>query len=254
MNGYKVEKLGHVCDFIGGSQPPKSTFVYDLSEVDESKYVRLIQIRDYKSDKHIVYIPRSSTRKFCSKDDVMIGRYGPPVFQILKGLEGAYNVALMKAVPKTKELDQDYLFNFLASPDVQDYIIKLSERAAGQTGVNKEALHDFPIFMPPLEEQKRIVAILDQAFAYIDQARAKTEQNLKNARELFESYLQQVFSQRGEGWVDKTLKDVSLDFGRGKSKHRPRNDESLYGGAYPFIDSVKNHALWAWSEFNGFAS
>ena len=91
--------------------------------------------------------------------------------------------------------------------------------------------------LPPIPEQKRIVAILDQAFADIEQARAKTEQNLKNARELFESYLQQIFSQRGEGWVEKGLKDVSLEFGRGKSKHRPRNDESLYGGDYPFIQT-----------------
>jgi len=167
MKACRIERLGEVCDFIGGSQPPKSTFVYDLSGLDETEYVRLIQIRDYKSDKHVVYIPKSSTKKFCSKDDIMIGRYGPPVFQILKGLEGAYNVALMKAVPKTNEIDSDYLFRFLASPEVQGYIIKLSERAAGQTGVNKQALHDYPILVPPIPEQKRIVAILDQAFADI---------------------------------------------------------------------------------------
>ncbi|GAB2912807.1 restriction endonuclease subunit S [Rheinheimera gaetbuli] len=58
-----------------------------------------------------------------------------------------------------------------------------------------------------VSEQKRIVAILDQAFADIDQARATAETNLKNARELFESYLQQVFSQRGEGWIDTTIGD-----------------------------------------------
>jgi len=85
--------------------------------------------------------------------------------------------------------------------------------------------------------QKRIIDILDKAFADIEQAQAKTEQNLKNARELFESYLQQVFSQRGEGWVELGLKDVSLEFGRGKSKHRPRNDDSLYNGDYPFIQT-----------------
>jgi type I restriction enzyme S subunit len=208
MSGFRIEKLGEMCNFIGGSQPPKSSFVYDLSSVVETDYVRLIQIRDYKSDKHIVYIPKSSTKKFCTKDDVMIGRYGPPVFQILKGLEGAYNVALMKAVPKTKELDKDYLFRFLDSPEVQNYIIKLSERAAGQTGVNKQALHDYPIWVPAIPEQKRIVAILDQAFADIEQARAKTEQNLKNARELFESYLQQIFSQRGDGWIECPLGSI----------------------------------------------
>lgn len=60
-------------------------------------------------------------------------------------------------------------------------------------------------FPESLDEQKRIVALLDTVFADLEQTRAKTEQNLKNARELFDSYLQQVFSQKGEGWVEKTL-------------------------------------------------
>lgn len=66
-------------------------------------------------------------------------------------------------------------------------------------------LKEITVPVPPREEQKRIVAILDEAFADIEQVRAKTEQNLKNARELFESYLQQVFSQRGEGWKETVL-------------------------------------------------
>jgi type I restriction enzyme S subunit len=205
MDKSNFQKLGDVCNFIGGSQPAKSNFVYDLTGLDKSEYARLIQIRDYKSDKHIVYILKSSTKKFCTKNDVMIGRYGPPVFQILRGLEGAYNVALMKAIPKLETLNNDYLFYFLMSPGIQSYIIKLSERAAGQTGVNKPALHDFPILVPSIKEQKRIVALLDTVFADLEQTRAKTEQNLKNARELFDSYLQQVFSQKGEDWVEKTL-------------------------------------------------
>ncbi|MDZ7781904.1 MAG: restriction endonuclease subunit S [Halioglobus sp.] len=62
--------------------------------------------------------------------------------------------------------------------------------------------------LPPLTEQKRIVAILDEAFAGIDAAIANTEKNLANARELFESYLNSVFSQRG-GWVETLSKIVS---------------------------------------------
>ena len=77
--------------------------------------------------------------------------------------------------------------------------------AASVTGIEFTAkeykLIDVPF--PPIPEQQRIVAILDQAFADIEKARANAEQNLKNARELFDSYLQQVFSQRGEGWVEK---------------------------------------------------
>ncbi|MEZ5448070.1 MAG: hypothetical protein R3E89_03270 [Thiolinea sp.] len=53
---------------------------------------------------------------------------------------------------------------------------------------------------------------------------------------MFDSYLNEVFTRKGEGWR-KTLKEVSVDFGRGKSKHRPRNDPKLYGGTYPFVQT-----------------
>ena len=111
-SGWKLYKLSKVADFVGGSQPPKSTFF--KKELDG--YVRLIQIRDYKSDNFKVYIPTNVTKKFCEEDDVMIGRYGPPVFQILRGLKGAYNVALMKAIPQEHIISKDYLFKLLQAP------------------------------------------------------------------------------------------------------------------------------------------
>jgi type I restriction enzyme S subunit len=86
-----------------------------------------------------------------------------------------------------------------------------------------------------LAEQERIVARLDAAFAAIAEATAAAEANLRNARALFDSYLDQVFSTRGEGWVERRLGDVAVDFGRGKSKHRPRNAPELYDGRYPFV-------------------
>lgn len=67
--------------------------------------------------------------------------------------------------------------------------------------LNQGRLREIPIPLPPLPEQKRIVAILDEAFVGIATAVANTEKNLANARELFESYLNSVFSQRGEGWI-----------------------------------------------------
>ena len=59
--------------------------------------------------------------------------------------------------------------------------------------------------VPPLSEQKRIVGILDEAFEGIATAKANAEKNLQNARALFESHLQSVFTQRGKGWVEKTI-------------------------------------------------
>jgi type I restriction enzyme S subunit len=78
-------------------------------------------------------------------------------------------------------------------------------------------LTDFQLPLPPLTEQQRIVGILDEAFAGLATAKAKAEQNLKNARALFESHLQSVFSQRGEGWVEKKLGDVCTRITKGSS-------------------------------------
>jgi type I restriction enzyme S subunit len=162
--GWVEATLGEVCEFIGGSQPPKSVF----SKTKKADNVRLIQIRDYKSDKHVVYIPRAQARRFCDVDDVMIGRYGPPLFQILRGLEGAYNVALMKAVPDESRLSRDYLFYFLKHSSILRYIIYHSERAAGQIGLTKETLEPYPIALPSQADQQKIVetiTTLHQAFS-----------------------------------------------------------------------------------------
>ncbi|ARV16635.1 restriction endonuclease subunit S [Polaribacter sp. SA4-12] len=147
--------LGEVSDFIGGSQPPKKIF----SNIKKEGYIRLIQIRDYKKDSFITYIPKNSTRKFCKKDDIMIGRYGPPIFQILRGIEGAYNVALIKAIPKNN-IENDYLYYFLCQKHLFEYINALSPRTGGQTGVDVVMLKKFPIKLPELYLQKRIAHIL----------------------------------------------------------------------------------------------
>ncbi len=69
-------------------------------------------------------------------------------------------------------------------------------------------LKEFPIPISPPPEQKRIVAKLDQCFEAIDKAKANEECNLQNAKELFQSQLNQIFSQKGDGWVEKKLGEV----------------------------------------------
>lgn len=93
-------------------------------------------------------------------------------------------------------------------------------------------LKEISVPAPPLTEQKRIVAILDQVFADIEQVRANTEQNLKNARELFESYLYLAFRQQVDDWVMTTLAD-SCEFSNGKA-HENDIDEN---GDYIVVNS-----------------
>jgi len=182
--------LGEVCEFIGGSQPPKSVF----SKTKKADNIRLIQIRDYKSDKHVVYIPRSQAKRFCNADDVMIGRYGPPLFQILRGLEGAYNVALMKAVPDESRLFRDFLFYFLKHSAILQYVIYHSERAAGQIGVTKETLTPYPIALPSLPGQQMIVKTIAKLESETQRLESIYQQKLAALDELKKSLLHQAFS------------------------------------------------------------
>ncbi len=145
-----------ICDFIGGSQPPKSNFINEPRE----GYVRLIQTRDYKTDAFPTYIPDKSTKKFCDEKDVMIGRYGPPIFQLCRGLKGAYNVALLKAKPK-KGIDREFLYYFLKQDTVLQYVEKLSARTGGQTGVDLVSLNKYPVRIPVDKgDQRKLIAAL----------------------------------------------------------------------------------------------
>ena len=182
--------LGNVCEFAGGSQPPKSAFE-KIKTVDN---IRLIQIRDYKSDRHIIYIPRSLARRFCKADDVMIGRYGPPLFQILRGLEGAYNVALMKAVPDESKLSRDFLFYFLKHSTILQYVIYHSERAAGQIGVTKETLAPYPISLPSLADQQIVVETVLKLDKETQRLESIYQQKLAALDALQKSLLHQAFS------------------------------------------------------------
>lgn len=92
------------------------------------------------------------------------------------------------------------------------------------------------ILVPPLSEQKRIVKFLDEEFSKIDTLKTNAETNLKNAKELFYAELKKTFHEKGS-WKTVQLGEIALEYGRGKSKHRPRNDECLFGGEYPFIQT-----------------
>jgi len=201
-------------------------------------YIRLVQVRDYRTDKYITYIPKEKAKKFCSETDIMIGRYGPPIFGIFSGIEGAYNVALMKAIPDEQKLNKEYFRWFLKSDDLLQFVEKTSKRAAGQDGVRKERLYTYPVPIPPLAEQKQIVNLLDSAFAKIDQAKANIEKNIANAKELFQSKLNEVFSQKGDGWEEKTLGEVCA-----KTKNIKWQDYTNEEFEYVDLSSVSRETL-----------
>jgi type I restriction enzyme S subunit len=112
-------------------------------------------------------------------------------------------------------LDKEYLYYYLSRSDFRSEGAERMGGAVGQQRVPKEFIENYPILLPPLPEQLRIVGILDEAFEGIAAAKANAKKNLQNARALFESHLQSVFTRRGKGWVDKRLGEVAESISTG---------------------------------------
>jgi type I restriction enzyme S subunit len=122
-------------------------------------------------------------------------------------------------------------FNYYSQSD--DYLDTVDSETTGTTRkrISRSKLGLTPIVVPPLAEQRRIVGILDEAFEGLATAKANAEQNLQNARALFESHLQAVFTQRGKGWVETTIDKISTNL---DSKRVPITKSDRVSGKYPY--------------------
>ncbi len=175
-----------------------------------------------------------ATEYICEAGTTIIGRKGNISKPILIN-ERFWNVdTAFGFFPKNEnEIDKILVYYLCLGIDFE----KLN-RGTTIPSLVKAELQQIEISYPKsITEQEHIVSILDEAFAAIDRAKQNVQRNLLNAKELFQSELNSVFTKKGEGWEEKKLKDIALTFTRGQSKHRPRNAEKLYGGNYPFIQT-----------------
>jgi len=146
----------------------------------------LVQIRDFKSNTNITFVPQKSVTKFFNENDIMIARYGPPVFQILRGMSGAYNVALMKALPNEDVVLKDYWFYYLQNPVIQNFVIDSSQRTAGQSGVNVDHLYTFQVFLPDKTEQQKVVNELNAKMFVLEGLRKMKSEAEKKIEKILE--------------------------------------------------------------------
>jgi type I restriction enzyme, S subunit len=98
--------------------------------------------------------------------------------------------------------------------EIREKLKKMKSGTTSVVGIYYKSLRKLILPQPTLTEQKRIVAKLDKCFEAIDKARANVENNLQNAKDLFQSQLSQMFSQKGDGWVEKKLNEICEIKGR----------------------------------------
>ena len=244
--GWVTQKLGALTTKIGsGATPLGGEEAY--KEVGIS-LIRSLNVHDWGfKEAKLAHIDDEQAARLSNavveKDDVLLNITGasvarcciaPPEF-----LPARVNQHVAIIRPDGNRLASSLLHYLLISPDCKARLLHTGEEGGStRQAITKAQLQEFSIHFPAsLAEQHRIVAILDEAFDGIATAKANAEENLQNARALFDSHLQSVFSQRGAEWKQKTLEEISTIFGRGKSRHRPRNEPKLYGGKYPFIQT-----------------
>ncbi|MBK7109430.1 MAG: restriction endonuclease subunit S [Bacteroidetes bacterium] len=199
--GWEIKKLGEICRFINGR-------AYSQHELlKEGKYP-VLRVGNFYTNRDWYYsdleLPED---KYCDKGDLLYAwsaSFGPRIWD---GEKVIYHYHIWKVEPIENLIRKDFLFQLL---EWDTEAIKTAH-GTGTTmmHVGKGSIENRLIPLPPLPEQQRIVAILDEAFAAIAKAKANAEQNLKNAKELFESYLQGVFENKGEGWEENRLEELA---------------------------------------------
>ena len=214
-------KLTDICDFQGGSQPPKEEWSFD----EQEGYIRMLQIRDFTQGERVTpeYIKISNTTKMCEANDILIARYGASIGKILTGLAGAYNVAIMRTIPDTSRIKKLYLYYYLKSPYFQNAILNVGSRAA-QAGFNKEDLSKLDIECPELIKQDKIIAVLEKLECIIE----KRKIELSNLDDLIKARFVEMFGNpvtNEKGWNQKQLGEITTKLGSGAT---PKGGKEAY--------------------------
>ncbi len=205
--GWQTKNLGDVCDVVSGGTPPKDKPAYYSGDIPWATVRDLkqevVSSTEFKITREA--IKSSATNIIPSGNIVIATRVGLGKVCLL-GQDTAINQDLRGIIPHDpKKLDVRFLFWWLKS--IADLIVAEGTGATVQ-GVKLPFVKSLQVPLPPLPEQHRIVTILDEAFDGIATAKANAEKNLQNARALFESHLQAVFSQRGDGWKEAKFSDL----------------------------------------------
>lgn len=216
-NGWQTKALGSLCDVLDHRRKP---ITKSDREAGEYPYYGasgvLDHVAEYLFDEPLVLVGEDGA-KWASGESTAFA---------VSGKIWVNNHAHVLRPHRGQLIDQWLIFH-LNHSDLSAFVSGLTVPK-----LNQGNLREIPVPVPPLAEQERIIGVLDEAFEGIATAKANAEKNLENARALFESELNAVFTQRGSGWVEKHLNDV----GAAQTGSTPKtSDRDNYGDFIPFI-------------------
>ena len=235
--GWQTKTLAEACQI----KPPKSEARHKVSD---SSLVSFLPMEDMGIDAKFVRATQTKALStvvgsytYFADGDVLLAKI-TPCFEngklgIADGLKhgigfGSSEYVVFRPDPT---VSKEWLYYFLSR---ETFRIEGAARMSGAVGhkrVSKEFIEDYPIPVPPLAEQHRMVRLLDEAFEGLATAKSNAERNLQNARAIFESQLDAIFTQRGKGWVETTVDNISTNL---DSRRIPITKNVRTSGVYPY--------------------
>ena len=216
--GWNLYKFSDVCELKKGRKP----VLHALPETGLQPYLGAKYLRGSKPAEFASVNDKNSVP--VSTNEIIVICDGSNSGETFIGFNGILSSTMAKIV-HDRNIDNRFLLHYLSSLFEQ---FSSTKTGSAIPHLDLAALRQQTLPLPPLPEQQRIVALLDAAFAGIATAQAHAENNLHNARAIFESHLQSVFSQRGEGWQVKKISEISkhslgkmLDKAKNKGTFQP---------------------------------
>ena len=237
--GWETKTLEETCQFSNGlwkgEKPPlvnvgviRNTNFTKEGTLDDSD-IAYLDVEAKKFDKRRLKLGDIILEKSGGGPKQPVGRV--VLFDKEEGNFSFSNFTAALRVLDPDEVDFRFLHKFLHWTYLSGVTEGMQSHSTGIRNLDGDAYKAIKFSFPPLAEQQRIVGLLDEAFEGLATAKANAEKNLQNARALFESHLQAVFTQRGEGWVETTLDKISTNL---DSKRVPITKNVRSSGEYPY--------------------
>lgn len=226
--GWEERTLAEVCEISSALVDPRQEDYENMIHVGaaniESNTGNLISLKSAKEENLI-------SGKYCFNERaVLYSKIRPYLIKVARpGFAGLCSADIYPLVPREDRITRDFLYHALMTQHFTEFAVSGSARA-GMPKVNREHLFSYRFAIPAIPEQQRIVSVLDEAFAGLATAQANAEKNLQNARALFESHLQSVFTFRGKGWKETTVGEI----GKVSMCKRIFKEETTEAGDIPF--------------------
>lgn len=205
--GWEIKKLGEIASVTYG-------FTGKALIDGNFRYVRITDIDNNgeltTEEKRYLEYSEEAEKYLLKNNDILMARTGATFAKVLlyEDLEPSVFASYLIKIDFKENIYNKLYWYFSKS---ENYWVQANSLSTGsaQPHFNGKALKDVVFTFPKsLSEQKQIVALLDEAFAAIDQAKANIEKNIENAKELFQSKLNDIFNQKGEGWEEKSLGEL----------------------------------------------